>query len=183
MIRSDSGVQESHPKSAWACILTVLLAVLAFSILAPVELPAQQTSPGFIAQTDSVPEIKTGETLTLDKAIAVALSRHPSVLAARSTVDINRSRIGQAKSNYLPQINFSADYTHGHTARQPESGIVSSGNYDSYTGTFTGSQNIYDFGRTASQVEFQKFSTDSATADPVFRRLAASSRRPIRRPS
>jgi TolC family type I secretion outer membrane protein len=164
MINSDSGKKGSHPKSTWVRC-PILFAVLAFFLLVPVKLPAQQTTP--VSQTDSIPEIKTGETLTLDKAIAVALSRHPSVLAARSTVDINRSRIGQAKSNYLPQVNFSADYTHGRTARQPESGIVSSGNYDSYTGTFTGSQNIYDFGRTASQVEFQKFSTDSATADLV----------------
>ena len=50
--------------------------------------------------------IKKGETLNLRQCIKIALKHHPDIIAARSTVGVNRSRIGQAKASYYPQINL-----------------------------------------------------------------------------
>ena len=127
------------------------LSVFLFVSVGP--LNAQQPPTGIVQ----------GETITLDRAVALAIAHHPSILASRSTVEASQSRIGQAQANYWPQIEASSGYTRGYTA-----GITSSlrsGAYDQYEGTLTGTQKIYDFGRTASQVGVQKFSTEAARAD------------------
>lgn len=140
-----------RPVTAWLLVLIVLGA-------SPWAVQAQ-SSPQPQAAT-----VAPGEVLTLERAVAVALSRHPAVLAARSAVDVYVSRIGQAKSDYLPRVDFSGGYTRGYTARQ-SGAFTRSGSYDSYTGKFTGSQNIYDFGRTSSRVDIEKYNTESSRSD------------------
>lgn len=106
-----------------------------------------------------------GPVLTLDRAIQLALTGHPSILAARGTVDVNQSRIGQAQANYYPQINAAAGYTRGYAVRSAGSTTLVAGGYDQYTSAFTASQNIYDFGRTSSRVGVQRFTTESSKSD------------------
>src|ERR1035437_7275046 len=52
--------------------------------------------------------ITKGERLTLNKGIEIAIKMHPQIQAAQNSVDIVKSRIGQAKAGYFPQINLSA---------------------------------------------------------------------------
>ncbi len=106
-----------------------------------------------------------GPVLSLDRAIQLALTGHPSILAARGTVDVNQSRIGQAQANYYPQVNAAAGYTRGYAVRSAGSTTLVSGGYDQYTSAFTASQNIYDFGRTSSRVGVQRFTTESSKSD------------------
>ena len=54
--------------------------------------------------------ITTGEELTLQRAIDIALKNQPSILASRSTVRANEARVGQAKANYYPQLSASGVY-------------------------------------------------------------------------
>lgn len=110
-------------------------------------------------------QIKEGQQLNLQQSITLALQNHPSIKAARSTVDINQSRIGQARSNYYPQVNFTSAYDRLNPATQPGGNIVGRGAYDDYRNTFTASQNIYDFGRTSSQVKIQQYNTASSRSD------------------
>ena len=119
--------------------------------------------PAAIQAAQAPSDISQGEKISLDRAIAVALDRHPSILASRSAVDINQSRIGQAKANYWPQIDFSSAYNRGNISSSYSS--LQSGSYNSYDGEFTGTQKIYDFGKTSSQINVQKFSADSARSD------------------
>lgn len=142
---------EWKPITVWLLML-VLLGACPWAVQA-------QSSPPLRAAA-----VAPGEALTLDRAVAMALSRHPAILAALGAVDVSQSRIGQAKSNYLPQVDFSAGYTRGYTARQSGS-FPGSGGYDSYTGTFIGSQNIYDFGRTSSRVNIERYNTESSRSD------------------
>lgn len=112
--------------------------------------------------------IKQGELLTLKRCIDVGLRMHPTVIASQNTVVASQSRVYEAKSAYYPQIAASA----GYSRIRPQSGTsgtfsgsTSSSSFDQYTGSLTLSQNIYDFGRTGSQVDIQNFNLDASRQD------------------
>jgi len=109
--------------------------------------------------------IHKGDMLDLQRCIDIALKRQPAIMAAQNTLKVNQSRIGQARANYYPQINWSSGYNHTYTS-SPTIGIVRKGNpYNDYQSNVTLSQNIYDFEKTATQVKIQNLSTDSARLD------------------
>jgi outer membrane protein TolC len=103
-------------------------------------------------------EIKPAEVMSLDKCIDIALRRNPNIQAARSTVGVNESRIGENKANYYPQVTATGGYT---KAGGTSLSVVSSG----FTVEGSLSQNIYDFGKTSSLVESQKYTTESTRMD------------------
>jgi outer membrane protein TolC len=107
--------------------------------------------------------IKKGDTLNLRQCIDIALKKQPSIIAAMGTVNINKSRVGQAKSNYYPQINWSSSYNR----INPTTGTLlkGGGSYDEYMSNVNLNQNIYDFEKTATQVKIQKLNLDSSRSD------------------
>jgi TolC family type I secretion outer membrane protein len=112
--------------------------------------------------------IKKGETLSLQRCIEISLQRQPDILASASTVDANRSRVGQAQANYYPQINLSSGYSRISPlsgAARAGSTRTSSGNYDQYSNSASLSQNIYDFGRTSTQIKIRDLNLDSSRSD------------------
>lgn len=117
--------------------------------------------PAF-AQTE--PRITEGRHLNLQQSIAVALQNHPGIKAARSTVEMNQSRISQAQANYYPQVDFSSSYHRINSATQP-GGYILGQTYSDYASRFTATQNIYDFGRTSSKVRIQQYNTEASRSD------------------
>ncbi len=111
--------------------------------------------------------IKPGEVLGLERCIQIALFRQPSIIAAFYTAEANKSRVGEAQSNYFPQIGASGGYTRVKPIFESTSGafINSPSAFDQYTSSITLSQNIYDFGKTSSQVKIQKLNLDSSLSD------------------
>lgn len=111
--------------------------------------------------------IGQGELLTLQRAVEIAVMRQPNIIAARSAVAVNESRVGQARANYYPQVSASSGYSRikpvTSTTGRLTSGTGSA--FDSYTGSVALSQNIFDFGRTASQVDIQKLNTRASRSD------------------
>ncbi len=119
--------------------------------------------------------IRKDEFLTLQRCIEIALIKHPTLVAAKNNVNASQSRVYEAQSNYYPQIAANAAYSR----IKPITGaqrIVSTGidgtstsnltnSFDQFTGSLTLSQNIYDFGKTSSQVDIQKFLLGSSRAD------------------
>ncbi len=103
--------------------------------------------------------IRKGETLDLQRCIAIALSRHPGIQAAAGTLRAGDSRIGQARSGYYPQLNGSAGYSR--TDPTTSAGQA----YDSYSSSVSLSQNLYDFGKTSTQVKIQELNRDSSRSD------------------
>jgi len=103
--------------------------------------------------------VKPGEMLDLQRCIAIALARHPVIQAAAGTLRAGESRIGQARSGYYPQVNGSAGYSR--TDPTTSSGSV----YDSYSTSLSLSQNLYDFGKTDTQVKIQELNRDSSRSD------------------
>jgi outer membrane protein TolC len=113
--------------------------------------------------------IREGEVLTLARCIDIALERQPAIISAMNAVRASRSTIGQAESRYYPQIGLSARYARfndtsrtGGTAADP--GVSWEGDYRVSTSA-TMTQNIYDFGKTASQVRINRFATESSRRD------------------
>jgi len=119
--------------------------------------------------------IQKGELLSLQRCIEIALMKNPTITAAKGTMGVNESLVGQAKSNYYPQINWTGGYSRissvsgrsftgsqGSTTISTGSLETSTSAFDQWTTSFTLSQNIYDFGRTSTQVQIQKLNYDSS---------------------
>jgi outer membrane protein TolC len=100
--------------------------------------------------------------------------KNPSIVAAKGTVGVSESLVGQAKSNYYPQINWTGGYSRilsvsGRSFTGSQGGTIGTGDvvasssaFDQWTTSFTLTQNIYDFGRTSTQVQIQKLNYDSS---------------------
>jgi len=129
--------------------LFLIVLVLMFIFLSP--LLAGAESP-----------VKKGERLDLQWCIETALRNHPVLQAARDTVRVGESRIGQARANYYPQVNLQADYSRIRTAT---SRVVERQTYNDYRSTVSLNQTLYDFGKTRTQVDIQKLNTDSSRQD------------------
>ncbi len=103
-----------------------------------------------------------GETLDLDKCVSIAIDNHPDIIASQSDYEASKSRVGKAKSAYMPQINATADYS---KYDQDTSYVIDqSGPFDKYNTGFNLDLLLYDFGRTSSQVGARKRESDSYSA-------------------
>jgi outer membrane protein len=115
--------------------------------------------------------IKKGESLNLERCTEFALKLHPNIAAAVNTVNVNMSRVGEAKSSYYPQINWTSSYDRISSASRASSNNTtgfSSGGSSSFDQFFTGlslSQDIYDFGKTPTQVNIQNLNVASSRSD------------------
>jgi outer membrane protein TolC len=117
-------------------------------------------------KVDAEDIIKKGETLSLQLCIEISLMRQPNILAAAGTVDVNRSRVGQAQANYYPEINLTSGYSKVATVGSGRTGVsASSDPFDQYTARAALNQNIYDFGKTSTQVKIQNLNLDSSRSD------------------
>ena len=105
--------------------------------------------------------IKAGEMLDLSRCVGIALKKHPNITAAANTLQVNTSRIGQARATYYPQLNASS----GYTRTDPASPGAKVGPYDQYTSSVNLNQTIYDFQKTATNVGIQGLNLDSARSD------------------
>jgi outer membrane protein len=119
--------------------------------------------------------IERGATLTLQQCLDIAERQQPTIAAARYVVDVNRSRVGEAQSNYYPQISADASYSRVKpltgAQRAVTTGVsgLSQSNattaFNQYSGGMTLNQNIYDFGRTSSQVDISRLNVASSRSD------------------
>jgi len=116
--------------------------------------------------------IREGELVTLERAVEIGLKMHPSVLASRGTVDVNRARKGQAESAYYPQIDASA----GYTRFQPSTistgtttvgirRVQESNSFEQYNTGISARQTIFDFGKTSTNVRIQKLNIEASHSD------------------
>ncbi len=113
--------------------------------------------------------IKKGELLNLERCIEIALIKHPNIVASANTVNVNQRRVGQAEANYYPQLNLSAGYRKFSGVSGSTTGTTTSrtasGSFDQYSSSVTLNQNLYDFGKTPTQVKIQDLNLDSSRSD------------------
>lgn len=119
--------------------------------------------------------IKKGEQLNLRRCIEIALRKQPSIVAAKNTVRVNQSRVGQAESGYYPQISTDASYSkikpvtgaqRALTTGVDGTSVASATNaFDEYTGSISLNQMIFDFWKTRTQVDIQKLNVGASRSD------------------
>jgi TolC family type I secretion outer membrane protein len=154
-------------------IAAVLLA-LQFVFTAAISPAEEAGSPGLAGQEPSKNEIREGgispgETLTLDRCIDIALKRNPAIVAAANTVDVNRSRVGEARAPYYPQISAGGAYTKnapGFNSSSSSSGSTFGSRSEEYSGNITLTQSIIDF-KTFPTVNVAKYNLQSSRSDFV----------------
>src|SRR3989449_2585901 len=111
------------------------------------------------------------EVLTLDKAVELALSNHPSLRVASGTQAINEALVGQAQSGFYPQVSALSGYQRGTTNAtrsfpgSPVSRSTSGNTTGFYQSNVTLNQLLYDFGTTKSQVDTARFNLQAANSD------------------
>jgi len=135
--------------------------------------PAQAAEEKAKAPADET--IQKGEMLNLERCINIALRRQPSILAAAGTVEVNRSRVGEAKSAYYPQVAANAGYSRIKPLTGAQALVITgisgvsitnpTSAFDQYSGSVTLNQYIYDFGKTPTQVNISRLNLDSAGQD------------------
>jgi outer membrane protein TolC len=108
--------------------------------------------------------IVQGERLTLSRCIEIALRHNPVIVASENAVEAGRSRVGEARSGWYPQLRAQAGYNRVDPTQSRATGAVP-GAFDQYTGSVSLTQNILDFGRTSSQVGISKYNLESARSD------------------
>ncbi len=104
--------------------------------------------------------------LTLQQCIATALQKSPDLAAASGTVDVGRSRVGQARSAWYPQIGATGSLQRiGPPSGSLTGGTVTDAPYNRYQTAISLNQTLLDFGRTSSQVDIAKENLLAAKAD------------------
>lgn len=105
--------------------------------------------------------IDEGEKLSLEQCIEIAIENNPNLQAIQNATRIYESRIGQARSNYLPQINLSSGYNRRNSITSSPIDKAS----NSYQGNISLNQLIYDFGKTSTTIRIQKLGLDASNAE------------------
>jgi len=103
-----------------------------------------------------------GNVLSLQECIDIALKNHPDIKGAFHTVRIGESRIGQAQSDYYPQIESQSGYSRSGSHYSGRSGTSASNQYSS---SINLRQNIYDFGRRSARNQIAELNRDSYQED------------------
>lgn len=117
----------------------------------------------FSSEACAADQINKGDILNLQQCIDIALRNHPSLTAAAGTVSAGESKIGQARANYYPQLTFQSSYQR----IGPAVSYLRNDPYNQYSNTLNLSQNIFDFGKTTTQVEIQTLGKESSEADKL----------------
>jgi outer membrane protein TolC len=111
-------------------------------------------------------QILPGEMITLERSIGIALKKNPAIVAAFNVVEAGKSRVGEARSSYYPQISAQGGYTRISPMQSTPTGtFLRQNNYDQYSGSVTVSQNLIDFGKTSSQVNISKYNLQASRFD------------------
>ncbi len=119
-----------------------------------------------VAATISWGQPERIDTLTIERAVELALQYHPSLRGAEANVRAAAAGHRLAVSSYFPSLSFvgSATHTEGVFVSNPlfpsRSQI-----YSNYSGSLQAQLTLYDFGKTSNRVGANTDLTDAAVAD------------------
>jgi outer membrane protein TolC len=106
------------------------------------------------------------DSLTLAKAVALALENHPSLQAATAGVRAASAVVKQVRANLFPNLSFTASGSHidGAFVFNP-SFPPRQQKYDNYTGGLQLQQLVFDFGRTSGRMSASRHLVQAANDD------------------
>ncbi len=108
----------------------------------------------------------SGESLTLQQAIDLAVEHHPALRAAEANIRSASGSLTQAKSAYFPSLSVSGSVTRNDGAFVFNPTIPPRNQtYDSYTTGLQASQTLFDFGRTINRVSAGSSTLDASSLD------------------
>jgi len=120
---------------------------------------------------------EAGGSLSLNRAVDIALKEHPAIKQSRENVAAARYNIGVARAAYLPQVNFVGNYYYGNAfssmARRPLtaatggnlSSVSSAAETNYYFYQFQANQLLYDFGKTPGLIRESRASFGQSQQD------------------
>ncbi|MCK9418001.1 MAG: TolC family protein [Nitrospirae bacterium] len=135
---------------------------------------AENRSSGQVATVQGAPAegdktaaggVSQARPLTLNQCIEIALKNNQTIRASMYGVDVNRSRVGEARSGYYPQLSASGAYTRISPVSSPTNSFGSSVAYNQYSSGVSLNQNLLDFGKTSQQVDISKYNLESSRSD------------------
>jgi len=91
--------------------------------------------------------------LTLEDVLEVARLRNPVIDASRSSVDVSRAQVTQAKSAYMPQVSGTAAYNYSYQYWGPQ---LKRQQLNTYEAVLSGNQFIYGFGKVTGTIRQSK---------------------------
>jgi outer membrane protein TolC len=108
-------------------------------------------------------EIAAGEKVGLEKCVEIALKNHPGVLGAMGAYGASRSRVGEARAPYWPQVSASGGYSRNSV---PGTTVqTTSRTFNRYQTSVDVNQTLLDFGKTTAQVDVQKWGAEASKED------------------
>jgi outer membrane protein TolC len=120
---------------------------------------------------EAVPPRAIPEVLTLEKAVDLAVSNHPSLRVASGTQAVNEALVGQAQSGLYPQVQAQSGYQRGtvnatrNFTGAPFPRNTTGNTFGYYQNSVTLNQLLYDFGTTKSQVAAAQYNLQAANSD------------------
>ncbi len=104
--------------------------------------------------------------LTLDRAVRIALRSQPAIRAAAAEINLSEGVVGQAESNFYPNLNFTASGAHidGYFVFNPSFPARKQA-YDSYNTSIQLQQILFDFNKTWPRVSAGKYGLEAARAN------------------
>lgn len=124
------------------------------------------------ADTTSIAE--TEKTLTVQEAVATALTHHPTVRIGATAVEAAQARVHQQIAGYLPRGAYTYAVTRQQRPLTSAVGGVQVGGgqqrtfsqiFNFHSTNFSMSQLLFDFGRTLDAIHSASASVDASTAD------------------
>jgi TolC family type I secretion outer membrane protein len=117
---------------------------------------------GYAQEVTLETPVVLNSTLTLSECIDIALENNPAIQSYFFNTGIYKSRIGQARSAYFPQIDLEASYDRFNSAIDND--FFDTNNNNFFTGVSL-NQLIYDFGRTPTNIKINKINYNASTED------------------
>ena len=109
---------------------------------------------------------ESGETLTLQQAVDLALEHHPSLRAAEANIRAASGSLTQARAAYFPSLTASGSVTRNDGAFVFNPTIPARNQtYNNYTTGLQASQTLFDFGRTINRVSASSDILDASSFD------------------
>lgn len=147
------------------CLLSLSLAQMTPARLWAADTPSSaQTAPAPGQPLKKAPGagggVKQEQVLTLDQCIENALKNHPAILAASGVMNASQSTVGQARSGYYPQITATGGLSEYSLASD-----ASHARQEQYSAGVSLTQNIFDFGKTWTQVTIEQRNFTAARED------------------
>ncbi len=99
------------------------------------------------------------DSLNLNEIISEVVNNHPIVKKAIEDLNASDAKIGVARANLQPYVDFESSYTRIGPVSSiaiPDLGSFTLFPHDNYTGNINASQTLIDFGKTNKSIEIEK---------------------------